>query len=251
MKVRVQVVIEADNGEEVIQEVAQIQKEALQPETLGLTLKEAKTLLNRVQQTFVEQQVSAYFKQLAKCPDCGQNRRRKGNRPIIYRTLFGKLHLQGTRLFHCGCLPHTTRSFSPLSDLLPERTAPELLYLESKFASLMSYGLTVKLLEEVLPIGDEINTTTMRNHLQRVAQRLEEELGEEQWAFIKGCERDWEKLPRPALPLTFGLDGGYVHSCERKSNRNNSFEIITGKSVTTDGNAKRFGLVNGYDPKPK
>lgn len=185
------------------------------------------------------------------CSHCGQHQRRQGDRSIIYRTLFGRLHLQGTRLFYCDCQPHTTRSFSPLSDLLSERTAPELLYLESKFASLMSYGMTVKLLEEVLPIGEKINTTAVRNHLQRIAQRLEGELGEEHWAFIEGCKRDWEKLPRPDLPLTVGLGGGYVHSCEDKSNRSQSFEIITGKSVTVDGSAKRFGLVNGYDQKPK
>lgn len=55
----------------------------------------------------------------------------------------------------------------------------------------------------------------------------------------------------PDLPLTVGLDGGYVHSCKDKSNRSQSFEIITGKSVAADGSAKRFGLVNGYDQKPK
>lgn len=115
----------------------------------------------------------------------------------------------------------------------------------------MSYGLTVKLLQEVLPIEEKINTTTVRNQLQQVAQQIEGELGEEQWAFIEGCERDWEKLPCPDLPLTVGLDGGYVHSCEDKSNRNKSFEIITGKSVTADGSARRFGLVNGVVRKRK
>ena len=29
------------------------------------------------------------------------------------------------------------------------------------------------------------------------------------------------------------------------------FEVITGKSVTANGTAKRFGFVNGYDEKPK
>jgi hypothetical protein len=68
---------------------------------------------------------------------------------------------------------------------------------EAKFASLMSYGLTMKLLTEVLPMGREVNATTIRNHLQKVAQRCEDELGDEQAMFIEGCERDWEGLPRP------------------------------------------------------
>lgn len=37
-------------------------------------------------------------------------------------------------------------SASPLVELLPEHIAPELLYLQSKWSSLMSYGLTVKAL---------------------------------------------------------------------------------------------------------
>jgi hypothetical protein len=69
----------------------------------------------------------------------------------VYRTLFGTLRLQNDRLFHCPCQPHSTRTFSPLADRLPERTAPERLYLGAKFASLMSSGSTIKLLEEVLP----------------------------------------------------------------------------------------------------
>lgn len=58
MRVRVQVVIEADSGEgEIIQEVACLERAALRPEDLGLTLVEAKSLLEGVQQTMVTQQV--------------------------------------------------------------------------------------------------------------------------------------------------------------------------------------------------
>lgn len=150
-----------------------------------------------------------------------------------------------------ACQSQATRSFSPLSSLLPERTAPERLYLEAKFASLMSYGLTTQLLAEVLPLEGTVNAATVRNHLHQVAQRLEGELGEEQFMFAGGCERDWEKLPRPDLPLTIGLDGGYVHSSQQKSRKDGWFEVIVGKSVPAEGDAKCFGLVNGYDLKPK
>ena len=37
--------------------------------------------------------------------------------------------------------------------LLTERMAPELLYLETRWASLVSYGMTADLLKDVLPIG--------------------------------------------------------------------------------------------------
>ena len=110
-------------------------------------------MLQKVQQTMVERQVEQYLEQQASCPKCGKHRQRKGVHSLVFRTLFGKLRLRSERLFHCVCQPHPTRSYSPLAHLLSERTAPELLYLETKFASLISYGLTVDLLQEVLPIG--------------------------------------------------------------------------------------------------
>jgi hypothetical protein len=41
------------------------------------------------------------------------------------------------------------------------------------------------------------------------------ELGPEQSMFGDGCQLDWDELPRPDLPLTVGLDGGYVHSSQQ------------------------------------
>jgi hypothetical protein len=60
----------------------------------------------------------------------------------------------------------------------------QLLYLEAKFASLVFYGLSMKLFEEALPIGVEINASTISNHTLAVAERLENELGDEQAFFI-------------------------------------------------------------------
>lgn len=204
MKIKIQVIVESEGETEVVHEVAQWERTSLQPKTLGLMLAEAKSLLQGVQQTVVGHQVSEYLQQQSLCPGCGQKRLRKGDRSIRYRTLFGKLQLQSSRLFHCECQSHATRTFNPLANLLSQRTAPERLYLESKFASLMSYGLTVKLLADVLPMESELNAVTVRNHVHQVAQRLEGELGEEQFMFVDGCERDWEALPRPDLPLTVG-----------------------------------------------
>lgn len=75
----------------------------------------------------------------------------QGHHTLLYRTMSGKLRVRRPRLYHCVCQPQPTRTFNPLAQLLPERTAPELLYLETKFVSLMSYGLTVNLLQEVFP----------------------------------------------------------------------------------------------------
>ena len=252
MKVKVHVVIESDEGTtETIESIIHLERGNLHPEDLGLTLAEARTLLQNMQLTMVERQVAHYLDQQGSCLQCGKKRQRKGAHSLVYRTLFGKLRLRSVRLFHCVCQPVPTRSFSPLAQLLSERTAPELLYLESKFASLISYGLTVDLLQEVLPIGQEINAATVRNNMHTVAQRIEDELGEERIFYIDGCERDWGQLPRPDLPLTVGLDGGYVHSCAQRSRKHGWFEVIAGKSVIAKGSSKRFTFVHNYDDKPK
>src|SRR5947209_2607320 len=53
---------------------------------------------------------------------------------------------------HCAYLPHAEQTFRPLARLLPERTSPELRYLETKWAAHISYDSTVNLLHDVLPI---------------------------------------------------------------------------------------------------
>ena len=115
----------------------------------------------------------------------------------------------------------------------------------------MSYGLSVELLTEVLPIADEINDSSLRRQLHSIAERIEGELGEEQFQFIEGCPNDWAKQAPPGPPLTVGLDGGYVHASDQKSRNEGWFEVIAGKSVQTEGAAKVFAFVNKYDTKPK
>jgi hypothetical protein len=83
--------------------------------------------------------------------------------------------------------------------VLPERSTPERLYLETLFASLLSYGTTTKLLTELLPLDEQLNVMTIRNHLLAVAKRSEAELGTEQVSFIEGCRRDGAKMPIPMV----------------------------------------------------
>jgi hypothetical protein len=167
----------------------------------------------------------------------------------VYRTLFGTLNLKSPRLLECDCQEHEKSSFSPLTKILHEHTSPELLYLESKWASLMSYGTTVKLLEEVFPA--HIRPSSVFDNMVKVSTHLEEELGEEQFMFIEGCQREWDNLPRPDAPLTVGLDGGYIHAREGNNRKAGWFEAIVGKSLQEGYSPKRFGFVVAYDTKPK
>jgi hypothetical protein len=85
--------------------------------------------------------------------------------------------------------------FSPLAQLLSEHTAPELLYVASKFASLISHGLSVQLLQEVLPIENAINAATVRNHVHAVVQRIDADLGYEQVFFIMAASETGSSRP--------------------------------------------------------
>ena len=221
------VVTIADNGQEQVDEITSLQRTELKMETLGLTLAEGKSILSEIQRLVVEAQTAECVAAYRHCPDCGQPRLSKGHHDLPLRTVFGKVTVASPRLLHCDCRPHETKSFSPLAQVLPERTTPEMLFLETKWASLMSYGLTTELLQEVLPMDSPLHASTIREHVCSVAQRLEDEMGEEQWSFIEGCQRDWNQLPPPDGPLTVGIDGGYI----RGRNKEGHFEVVAGKSL--------------------
>ena len=254
MKVTVHVVVQAGEDTEaptVVREVLSLDRDTLAPDTLGLQRGEAMDLLSAVQGALVDEQAKAALAGQVACPECGRPRRHKDSRTIVVRSLFGTLRLASPRWWHCGCQPQASRTFSPLAAVLPTRATPELQYLEARFAGLVSYGLSATLLGELLPLGRPLHATAVRHHVQAVAQRLEDELGPEQFSFIDTCQRDWEELPCPDLPLVVGLDGGYVHSSAQTSRRDGWFEVIAGKSMPHDGPATCFGYVQTYDKKPK
>lgn len=260
VQVQVQVTIEHDGADEplpLVTEVACFERSELDPASLGLTLAEGKALLATVQQTLVAAQTAEYTQQKHDCPHCGAAYRLKGRRTLTMRTLFGKVKLPSPRYYSCPCQypcqsePPPRKSFSPMTELLPERTAPEFQYLQTKWAALMSYGVTTKLLEEVLPLDRPVSTTTVSAQVARIADRVESELGEEQPMFVEGCPALWGALPEPDAPITVGLDGGYVHGREGKNRKTGCFEVIVGKSMPGEGPNRRFGYVNGEDRKPK
>jgi hypothetical protein len=102
MKIKIQITIESDAGNpEVVQEVVQLDRGTLRPETLGLTLAEARSMPAGIEQTVVEQQATEFKDQLRTCSRCGHERCCKGRHHIVFRTPFGKLRLESPRLYHC------------------------------------------------------------------------------------------------------------------------------------------------------
>ncbi len=249
MRVKVQLVICADaDGTDTIHDVAVLEKDCRRIEQLGLTLAEAKQLLSQLQQHVVAHQASVFVTTRSHCEACGTPLQRKEETTRVLRTLFGTVLLASPRLYHCGCQTHTTTTFRPLTELLSASTTPELLFLETKWASLISYGLTARVLKDFLPLDETLNATTIQNHTLAVAQRCEEELGEEPVVVGDGAPRDGSQFPRSEGPLTVGLDGGYVRDWDQKQRH---FEVIVGKSMPPEQPAKCFGFVQSYETKAK
>jgi hypothetical protein len=261
MKIKIQVVIENDDParQPIIEEIVSLERnvENLSSETLGIKLSEAKVILASVQTTLITHQASQFMEQHRCCSHCGASSLKNGTHHLTIRTLFGTVKLASQRFYTCSCQERKNQqqkkraSFSPLAKRLPERTAPEFQYLQTKWAALMSYGLTSQFLSEVLPLEKTISTATLSRQVYRVAIRADSELGDEQYSFVDGCPAQWEQLPLPEAPLVMGIDGGYIHAREGENRKAGFFEVIVGKSMTEDKPSKRFGFVNGHDTKPK
>jgi len=262
MHFRIHLVTVTDDGTEHRREIADLMRTDATLETTGLTLAESKEVLHALQRSIVGHQVVGYLDDQRACPECGKQRQIKAHGTASFRSLFGVVSVPNPRWQHCDCQSHTERTFRPLATLLPERSSPELLYLETKWAALMSYGLTTKLLHDVLPIDGKHSAVSVRNHTLAVARRSEQRLGAEQAMFLAGSHTEWERLPIPDGPLAVGLDGGIVRARRGTTGAKtpNLFEVIAGRSVLSfrrddpedvPPSSKCFALVQSVDPKPK
>ena len=248
----VSILLQITNDEGVAtsaEEVAAFQKVTERPEDVGLSLADGKALLAAVQCRVVKAQADTWAGRHRCCEACGTRRRCKGSYLVLFRTLYGDVPLASPRLHRCACRDgQGPATVSPLRDLIPGHVAPERLYLEARWASLVPYAAAAGLLADVLPVASGANATTLRQHVLRVAERAEGELGKEQSSFIDGCPAQWAELPTPEGRIVVGLDGGYVRDWDdRKAN----FELIVGRSMPEDRAPRYVGLVHGYDQKPK
>ena len=164
------------------------------------------------------------------CPHCGGRYTSKNSGSTPVSTVFGRVEVPNPRWNRCDCQTQGPKTFRPMRTCLNGRASPEMLYLETKWASLIPFARTTDLLKEVLPVANSVNAETVRNHLQLTAERIEQELGEErQLNAFDGSEEQWEQQPLPDGPITVGIDGGYV----RAAHKQGWFEVIAGKSVVS------------------
>jgi hypothetical protein len=163
MRVKLQLIMCSDEGhEETVTDVITLNKNSHRIEHLGLTMAEAKQLLSTLQQHLLQHQVDTFLDRCSTCADCGALRKVKAHASRSFRTLFGTYKLYSPRLEHCDCIRRKTASFRPLSALLTESVAPELLYMEAKWSSLVSYGMSLDALQDFLPLEVTLDVKTVR-----------------------------------------------------------------------------------------
>jgi hypothetical protein len=212
MRISLQVVVQND-GEvpATVMEIAQFERKGFDAGSLGLHLEEAKSLLSKLQRTMVAAQVAEAVARASVCPTCGAPLARKGRHRLVFRSPFGRMSIDSPRLYPCRQCTGNGPTFSPVARCLPERVSPELQYLEVKFAALMSYGLTLNVLQEVLPLDHVLAASSIRRQVTALGRRLEAEQASDarQQAEMAASVRSPD-IPEPSPVHAVGIDGGYL-----------------------------------------
>ena len=160
MKVRVEVVSLNTDGEEQRRQVLTIERQELAMETLGVNLTEGKALLAGVQDFVVAQQAREELEQRRAYPQCRRRYTTKDSGSTPVSTVFGRVEVLNPRWNRCDCQTEGPQTFRPMRTWLNGQTSPEMLYLETKWASLIPFARATDLLKEVLPVGDLVNAET-------------------------------------------------------------------------------------------
>ncbi len=162
MNIRIEVICVSADGSEERRQLSGIERQELAMETLGMSLAESKALLEGVQEFMVAQQVSENLEQRRACLHCGRRYTTKGSGNTPVKTLFGPVNVPNPRWNRCACQTEGPETFRPTAAWLQGRTSVEMLYLESKWASLIPFAKVADLLTEVLPIADSTNHESVR-----------------------------------------------------------------------------------------
>jgi hypothetical protein len=185
---------------------------------IGLTLAEAKNMLEYVQQEFVTAQAEELVERARVCPRCGRRLAIKDVERRRVHTLFGRISLSATRLLSCSCGDTRPTAFSPLRGWLT-RCTNELQYQAARWGSEHSYREAAAILQELLPVDWRFGHVRVRDAVLEAGARLEQ-------------EADLPEIPEhlpfgtEEPPATMAFDGGYVRRTRKGPRRN--FEILTG-----------------------
>ena len=180
--------MDEEDKDDIMLDIATFDKRCTRPEHIGLSIAEAKTVLQNIQKDIIEHQINESLETYSCCNVCRVPLKTKSNREIKFRTLYGTVDVKNPRYYACKC-QGIKQIITPLADLFDDHTAPELKYLEAKWSSLMSYGMTVDLLKDSFPIDAKLSIETVRKNTLNVGKRLDESLEKEQISMLFPLQR--------------------------------------------------------------
>ena len=238
MKIVVRAELVTDWGDTTTIEVARFDRPVhlLDPESIGLSLADGKQLLSGLQQVVIPAQADEYCEIRRVCSNCRRQTQLKDYRRLKIDTVFGTVSVRSPRLMSCPCEPpfYLEGLFSPLSKIIPERAAPDLLLLQSRLAAKMSYRQVVVMMKEFLPGTEKLNHVTVRNRTLRVGARID------------AIELAPGEALSPDTEWSIAIDGGFVRG--REEVRPASFEILTGRLAASGVKPRVFACVRSEVP---
>ena len=203
---------------------------------LGLTHDDGKYLIQRLRRELPKIRLTASSRKLGPVLACDRLRSIKEHRRRRIDTVFGHLRIRAPRFEACVC--GRSGASSPVTALLPDRSTPELRYLQVKLGSKFSYKQAADILNEFLPDLSSFNHTTTRNRVLAVGKKIEAETRAE--IATK------PNVERPVDHMIVGIDGAFVKAARTKNQRKN-FEIVLGRIEASSRSRKIFAAVRDLD----
>lgn len=117
---------------------------------------------------------------------------------------------------------------------MAERTHPELLYLQTRWASVLSYQRAADLLKDVLPIEAVPGTSSIKAEVRKVGAQLaahEYQAGEH---YFDGHPLHLPDVPQEHASHVMELDAGYVRAVPDRCDGRKSIGIITTRLIKPD-----------------
>jgi hypothetical protein len=186
---------------------------------LGLTLAEAKQLLEHVQQHVVAAQADNHAMFRPDCQSCGRTCHVKDWRPHRIATLFGEVRVRLAR-FLCAGWGCTETGVSWPSHC---RSTPELEQLQARLSALMTYRVAADVLRHLLPIDAGKSPETLRSHTLQLGEAAA------------------DKPPAAtAAAITLTLDSTFIRSREESERH---LEVLLGNVETKTAGRQVFGAV--------
>ncbi len=193
---------------------------------LGLTLAEAKLLLEGVQREIAAAQARKHAVRRPSCACCGDVCRVKDYRDHAVSTLFGQVTLRLPR-FRCAACGGIEAGIAWPAHC---RSTPELDRLQAHLCALMTYRTAADVLGQMFPVDAGPHHETLRRHTLKVGEALGE------------CAAIRPETAASAIVVT--LDSTFIRSCE---NGERHLEVRVGNVETQSGGRQVFGAVAKAD----